>query len=79
MSQFCTSESVRMRTLAKTRGSWAYFTFASGGYIMTMRPSAIGRLVVPTVSGANSAAGSAMTKCPSSTPRAMAEKIQTVR
>ena len=64
---------------ANTRGSSAYFTFASGGYIMRIRPIAIGRLVVPTVIGAKNAAGSVMTKCPSATPPAMAAKIQTVR
>jgi hypothetical protein len=68
-----------MRVLAKTLGNWEYFTFASGGYIMTMRPSAMGRLVVPTVIGAKNAAGSVRTKCPRTTPSPMAAKIQTVR
>ena len=68
-----------MRVLAKTLGSCEYFTFASGGYIMRMRPMAMGRLVVPTVIGAKNASGSAITKWPSTTPSPMAAKIQTVR
>ena len=68
-----------MRVSVKTLGSCEYFTFASGGYIMTIRPSAMGRLVVPAVSGAKNAAGSVMTKLPRATPIPMAAKIQTVR
>jgi len=79
MIQFCTRDSVRMRVSAKTFGNWEYFTFASGGYIMRIRPMAMGRLVVPTVMGAKNPAGSAITKWPSSTPSPMAAKIQTVR
>ena len=40
---------------------------------------AMGRLVVPTVMGAKKAAGLEITKWPSTTPRPMAAKIQTVR
>ncbi len=46
---------------------------------MTMRPIAMGRFVVPIVSGAKNAAGSVMTKLPSNTPSPIAAKIQTVR
>ena len=77
--QFWTSDSVRIRVLAKTLGSCAYFTFASGGYIMRIRPMAMGRLVVPRVIGAKNASGSARTKWPRATPNPMAAKIQTVR
>ncbi len=78
MSQFCTSESVRILVFEKTRGISSYFTFASGGYIMRMRPAAIRRLVVPTVTGAKKASGSAIRKVLSRTPSPMAAKIQTV-
>jgi hypothetical protein len=44
-----------------------------------MSPKAIGRLVVPIVSGAKNAAGSVITRFPSTKPRAIAAKIQTVR
>ena len=47
--QFWTSDSPRIFVLRKTWGSSSYFTLASGGYIMRMRPSAIGIEVVPTV------------------------------
>ena len=46
---------------------------------MTISPMASGRFVVPTVSGAKNAAGSAMTRFPNRTPSPIAAKIQTVR
>ena len=42
-------------------------------------PTAIGRFVVPTVIGAKNPTGSEITKCPRTTPRPIAAKIQTVR
>jgi len=46
--QFWTSDRARTRVFLKTSGSSSYFTFASGGYIMRMSPTAIGIEVVPT-------------------------------
>ena len=48
MIQFCTRESVSTFPLRKTSPISSYFTFASGGYIIRMRPTAMGREVVPT-------------------------------
>src|SRR5690606_8108727 len=42
-------------------------------------PTAIKRLVVPTVTGAKNLSGSTIRKWPTPTPNAMARKIQTVR
>ena len=49
ITQFCTSDSPSTFTLRKTSPSSSYFTFASGGYIIRMRPIAMGMLVVPTL------------------------------
>ncbi|MNT88443.1 hypothetical protein D3C72_2290090 [compost metagenome] len=51
---------------------------ASGGYIITIRPMAMGILVEPT-DRLFSQAGSPSNRLPSPTPMAMARKIQTVR
>ena len=48
MIQFCTSDNAMTLTLLNTLPSSSYFTLASGGYIMTIRPTAIGIDVVPT-------------------------------
>jgi|GEM_PF-6977868 len=48
MSQFCASDSPRIFLLRKTSGISSYFTLAKGGYIMRMRPAAMGMFVVPT-------------------------------
>ena len=48
-TQFWTSESASTRLLRKTSGSSSYRTFVNGGYIMTMRPMAMGMEVVPTL------------------------------
>ena len=47
MIQFWTRESVRTLTFLKTSPSSSYFTLARGGYIIRMRPMAMGMLVVP--------------------------------
>jgi|GEM_PF-2421865 len=78
-TQFRTSDKVRTLGLARTEGSWRYFTFASGGYIITISPTAKGRFVVPSVTGAKNAAGSVTTQWPTATPSAIAAKIQRVR
>ena len=48
MIQFCTSERARTLTSRKTKPSFSYLTLASGGYIIRIRPAAMGMLVVPT-------------------------------
>ena len=49
MTQFCSRDRPSTFLLRKTRCSSSYFTLARGGYIMTMRPTARGTLVVPTL------------------------------
>ena len=48
ITQFCTSDRPSTFQLRKTSPSSSYRTFASGGYIIRIRPMAIGMLVVPT-------------------------------
>ena len=47
ITQFCTSDRPSIFQLRKTSPSSSYFTLASGGYIIRIRPMAIGILVVP--------------------------------
>ncbi len=47
MIQFWTSERDRTLTFRKTSPSSSYFTLARGGYIIKIRPTAIGIFVVP--------------------------------
>ncbi len=47
MTQFCTSDRPRTLKFLNTSPSSSYFTLASGGYIMRIRPMAMGILVVP--------------------------------
>src|SRR3954470_3360757 len=47
-NQFWNKDSKRTFQSLKTRHISSYFTFASGGYIMTINPIAIGIFVVPT-------------------------------
>ena len=47
MIQFWTSDSPRTLKFLKTSPSSSYFTLARGGYIIRMRPMAIGMFVVP--------------------------------
>ena len=58
--------------------SSSYFTLASGGYIMRMRPMAIGMEVVPTLRElmASTTPGKST---PTAMPSAMAAKIQMVK
>ena len=46
-TQFCTSERPRTLKFLNTSPSSSYLTFARGGYIMRIRPMAMGMLVVP--------------------------------
>ena len=78
MTQFCTRERPSTRRLRNTSPSSSYFTLANGGYIIRIRPMAMGMLVVPTLKRSMNDATSG-TKCPNPTPTAMARKIQTVR
>jgi hypothetical protein len=63
----------------KTRGSFSYCTFASGGYIIRMSPIAIGTDVVPTCVASVNALTPAGHRYPTATPTAIAVKIQSVR
>ena len=47
MIQFWTSDRARTRVFLKTSPNSSYFTLASGGYIIRMRPAAMGMFVVP--------------------------------
>ena len=79
MTQFCTSESASTRLLRKTLPSSSYRTFASGGYIIRIRPTAIGIDVVPTLmrSSARREAGHEEAERRRRAP--IARKIQSVR
>ena len=46
--QFSSSDSPIMRVFLKTLGNCSYFTLASGGYIIRIRPRASGTFTVPT-------------------------------
>lgn len=59
------------------RGS-SYFTLASGGYIIRIKPIAIGMLVDP-IERLFNALGTPSNNAPRPTPSAMAAKIQSVR
>ena len=48
ITQFWIKERVRTLKFLKTWGSSSYRTLARGGYIIRMRPMAMGILVVPT-------------------------------
>ncbi|MNZ73600.1 hypothetical protein D3C78_920140 [compost metagenome] len=78
ITQFCTNDSSRTFQSLNTRPSFSYFTFASGGYIMTIRPMAMGTEVVPTCILDNTSEKFG-TKYPKPIPIAMAPKIQNVR
>lgn len=78
MIQFCTRDNASTRRSRNTSPISSYRTFARGGYIMRMSPTAIGTEVVPTL--ARSSIGTNPgTKYPSPTPTAIATKIQSVR
>ncbi len=78
MTQFCTSESARIFLLRKTSPSSSYFTLANGGYIIRIRPIAMGMLVVPTVKRLTNSFVPGISQ-PAQIPTAMATKIQSVR
>ncbi len=77
-SQFCTRDRSSTFRSENTSGNSSYFTRASGGYIISTRPIAIGKLVEPT-DILSKAAGTPGTREPNAVPKAMARKIQRVR
>ena len=79
MIQFCTSERPRTFQLRNTSPSSSYCTLASGGYIIRIRPMAMGMLVVPTENGVLNDCTAPGNRKPSATPSAMARKIHSVR
>ncbi len=78
ITQLSRSEIPRIFVLRKTCGNSSYRTFASGGYIIRIRPRAMGIEVVPTDSCVMVRTMPGAT-FPSRTPRAIAKKIQSVR
>ena len=79
-TQFCSNDRPTTFTSAKTWGISSYFTLASGGYIIRISPTAMSMFVCsPTVIAVLNCSTAAWNRAPSSTPRPMAAKIQTVR
>ena len=77
-TQFCTRESPNTRLFRKTSGSSSYRTFVKGGYIITIKPTAIGIEVVPTLNRLRKGTTPG-TSQPDSTPSSIAPKIHAVR
>src|SRR6185436_13988763 len=77
-SQFWISDRVSTLRFLKTSPSSSYFTLAKGGYIIRIRPMAMGILDVPTwkLLMKDSTDGN---NAPSATPTAIARKIHNVR
>ncbi len=78
ISQFCTSDNDTTRQSANTSIIRSYFTFARGGYIIRIRPIAIGTLVVPT-SKRPMISRTPGASHPTVMPNTMARKIHSVR
>jgi hypothetical protein len=76
--QFCTNDSVSTLVFRNTSPNSSYFTLASGGYIITISPMAMGILVVPTDMLFQKAAICGNCQ-PENTPMAMARNIHKVR
>ncbi len=62
----------------KTSGNSSYFTFASGGYIIKINPTAIGIFVVPILNESQKEATGG-NKCPDKTPTNIARNIHNVK
>jgi hypothetical protein len=79
--QFCTRERPRILKLRKTPPNSSYFTFANGGYIIRIRPMAIGILVVLSGEDFKESQNAAIDgkKYPDPTPINIARNIQSVR
>ena len=76
--QFCTKDRRSTFQSLNTCPSFSYFTFASGGYIITIRPMASGTDVVP-ICMLESTSEKLGTTYPKPNPMAIAPKIQKVR
>ena len=79
MIQFCTSDRPSTFQLRNTSPSSSYFTLASGGYIIRIRPRAMGMLVVSSILKLSINDATPGPVVPSATPTAIARKIQSVR
>ncbi|MNP21989.1 hypothetical protein D3C76_1146320 [compost metagenome] len=78
ITQFCSKDnSITFQSL-NTRPNFSYFTLASGGYIMTIKPIAIGMEVVPTCMRERNSEKFGI-KVPRNSPRAIEAKIHTVK
>src|SRR5690606_24584975 len=78
ITQFKISEMERILTFLNISGNKEYLTLANGGYIINMRPIAIGIFVVPVLNELRYS-GNEGIKYPMPTPTAMARNIQRVR
>jgi hypothetical protein len=78
MIQFCVSDKPSNLRFLKTNGSFSYFTLARGGYIIRIRPMAIGILVVPELKESQNPEIPG-TKYPISTPVNITRNIHSVR
>ena len=79
--QFCTRERPRILKFRKTPPNSSYFTFASGGYIIRIKPIAIGIFVVLSGEDFNESQNVAIAgkKYPEKTPINIARNIHSVR
>ena len=78
MIQFWMRESAKIFLSLKTKPISSYFTLASGGYIIKIKPMAIGSEVVPIESELINCVDEGE-KTPRRTPMAMARKIHNVK
>src|SRR5690606_32317793 len=78
ITQFRISEMERILTFLNIWGNKEYLTLANGGYIINMRPMAIGKFVVPWLKELR-CSGKEGIKYPIPMPTAMARNIQRVR
>jgi hypothetical protein len=81
MIQFCTRDRPSILKFLNTPPNSSYLTFASGGYIIRIRPIAIGILVVLSGEDFNESQKTAMdgNKKPEKTPTNIARNIHKVR
>ena len=79
--QFWMRESPRILKLRNTPPNSSYFTFASGGYIISIKPMAMGILVVLSGLDFNESQNVAIDgkKYPEKTPMSIARNIHNVR
>jgi hypothetical protein len=79
--QFCYSERPRILKFLNTPPNSSYLTFASGGYIIRIRPIAIGIFVVLSGEDFNESQNAAIAgkKNPEKTPINIARNIQRVK